>query len=74
MIAYKELVQINKKLSVLIWMNVIAIVVLVGIATIMIVTERYWLILVIILSAIIHLLLTYWVHRQLKRHTKPDPL
>ncbi len=74
MIPYKELVQINKKLSVLIWINILSISLLVIISVIMIVYQWYWLILLILLVAITHLSVTYWLHVKMKKHTKPGPM
>jgi len=54
MIPYNDLVYINKKLSLMIWINLIAIVTLVTSLTLVIYFETYWLLILIGLLAIVH--------------------
>lgn len=70
MILRKELLEIDRKLSLLIWMNIVMIVSLVTASVFVIVYEMYWLIALIVLVALVHLGVAYWLHIKLKRHTR----
>lgn len=70
MILRKELLEIDRKLNILIWMNLVMIMSLVTASVFVIVYEMYWLIAIIVLVALVHLGVSYWLHVRLKKHTR----
>lgn len=72
MINYKELREIDHKLGILIWMNLIIISAILVIAVFVIVYEIYWVFGVIIPVFIVHISVSYWLHVKLRKHTRPQ--
>lgn len=70
MIQHKELREIDNKLSILIWMNVIIMSVILVTAIFVIVYEFYWTFSILIPVLLTHISVSYWLHVKLKKHTK----
>jgi hypothetical protein len=70
MIQYKELREIDNKLSILIWINVVIISAIFITAIFVIVYEVYWTFAILIPVLLIHISVSYWLHIKLKKHTK----
>lgn len=69
MIEHHELREVNRKLSLLIWMNVISIVLLVGGLVTIIHYKTGWIVALVVLVGIVHLGITIYLHIKLKKHT-----
>ncbi|MFZ5973282.1 MAG: hypothetical protein ACOYXA_16985 [Bacteroidota bacterium] len=70
MIPYKELREINAKLWILIWVNVAVITVLVVSAVVIIYFQKYWMFSLVVLAAILHGVVSYWLHVKMKKHIR----
>jgi ABC-type bacteriocin/lantibiotic exporter with double-glycine peptidase domain len=72
MIPNKNLEEINKKLSLLIWTNLISISILVILSLLIILLKFYFLIIGLIVVAIAHIVISSWIHVKLKAHSRAN--
>jgi uncharacterized MnhB-related membrane protein len=71
MIPSKDLEYINRKLGLLIWVNVITILTLVASSIVIVMYKVYWAFILLGVLVIIHLFVTYRVHVKLRKHSNP---
>ncbi len=71
MISNSELDEVNRKLSLLIGMNIAAMIILVFGFFLIILFNYAWVIMMVILVAITHVSITIYLHIKMKKHTDP---